>query len=104
MLDAQCELLYKAIAGNLQPDIEHGGGIAEERIGEISTSYFEHTNPRVLITAVMGLIQPLLLSVGPIGLLPTVYQTDASTLGDLYPFDPTNFRIPNSVNPTPEVF
>jgi hypothetical protein len=104
LIDAQCELCFKALTADLQPDIEHGGGISSERIGPISTSYFEHANPRILITAIMGLIQPLLLGVGPIGLLPTVYHTDAATLEDLYPFDPTNFRIPNSVDPTPEVF
>lgn len=93
IIDAQCELCFKALTSNIQPDITHSGGIASETIGPISTSYFKSVDPRVLITAVMGLLQPYVLVQGTLGLLPTVYHSDSSSLGDNYPFDPTNFLI-----------
>lgn len=99
LIDAQCELCFKALTADLQPDIEHMGGIASETVGPITTSYFENTNPRVLITAIMGLIQPFLIGVGVVGLLPTVYHSDTEDMQTDYPFSyPGDFIYP-VINP-----
>lgn len=99
--DAQCELCYKALTTDLHPDLERGGQIASERVSVITISYFEKANPRTLITAVMGILQPYLVQSGIAGLVPQVYQTDAESLGTEFPFTPGQFEYPNNppVNP-----
>lgn len=59
--DAQCELAIRALVGqDLQPDLERGGQVQTSTVDVITTTWFEGASAETTITAVLGLLAPLL--------------------------------------------
>lgn len=59
--DAQCELAYRALVKNLQPDVDRGGRVKSEKVDVIETEYFADAPSESTITAVLGILAPVLV-------------------------------------------
>lgn len=92
--DAQCELAYRAAQANLQPDLARGGKVKREKVDVIETEWFESAPAETVITAVMGILAPVLLS-GQVYTDPYVTSPIAHE-----PWRPNEFGNPAATYPT----
>ncbi len=90
VIDAQCELAYRTLAGtDLQPDLDRGGQIKSEKVGPFETEYFPGAPPEIVIQAVLGILAPVLLDPGTV--IPLPYQAQPT---DKVPYQSGEFDNP----------
>lgn len=90
VIDAQCELSYRAYAGtNLQPDLARGGQVKKEKLDVIEVEYFPGAPSETVLQAVLGMLAPVLIDPGTI--LPLPYQAQPV---DKSPYLPNEFDNP----------
>lgn len=69
VMDAQCDLAIRCVESigvgvplptTLQPDLEHGGIVQTEKIGPLTTTFFEGAPPETVLQSIQGILAPLL--------------------------------------------
>jgi hypothetical protein len=87
--DAQCELAYRALVSALQPDLARGGRIKRRKVDVLETEFFEDAPSETLVTAVCGILQPVLVPTDGLYLAPYLAQPVAHS-----PWRPGEFSNP----------
>lgn len=87
IVEATCELAYRALSEDLMPDIERANKVRSETIGSISTTYADDAPESKLFRVAEKIVAPFVIGTGPAStsrMLPPVFggsTEGAFTLG-----------------------